>query len=185
VTSFSAEPSEPLVWSASELATLPWFERACVRFVTFVHAHRWAKAPFLVWVHTFTNWFAWMFVGRTIRVHHEERLDALRSERPVVVMANHLTFWDLYILSTLLYRRTGWWRDYYFPVRARFFYESPAGFLLNWIFAGFTMFPPFFQSDAVRRLDVEALRILDRVAGRRRALVGFKPQGTRNNNRDP
>lgn len=176
---------EPLAWSRTELAARSWFERASVRAVTYVHAHGWAKAPFLAWVHTFTNWFAWRFVGRVIRLEHAERLAAIASERPVVVMANHLTFWDLYILSALLYRRTGVWRDYYFPVRARFFYENPAGFLLNVLFAGLTMFPPFFQSDGARRLDVEALRILDRVAGRRRALVGFHPEGTRNKSGDP
>lgn len=176
---------EPLAWSKSELESRSWFERFCVRAVTFVHARGWAKAPFLVWVHTFTNAFVWRFVGRVIRVEHAERLAAIASERPVVVMANHLTFWDLYILSALLYRRTGVWRDYYFPVRARFFYDNPAGFLLNVLFAGMTMFPPFFQSDGARRLDVEALRILDRVAGRRRALVGFHPEGTRNKSGDP
>ncbi|MBK7972774.1 MAG: 1-acyl-sn-glycerol-3-phosphate acyltransferase [Deltaproteobacteria bacterium] len=176
---------EPLAWSRAELESRSWFERTSVRAVTFVHARAWAKAPFLVWVHTFTNWFAWRFVGRVLRVEHAERLGAIASERPVVVMANHLTFWDLYILSAVLYRRTGVWRDYYFPVRARFFYENPAGFLLNVLFAGLTMFPPFFQSDVARRLDVEALRILDRVAGRRRALVGFHPEGTRNKTGNP
>ncbi len=176
---------EPLAWSKSELEVRSGFERSCVRAVTYVHAHGWAKAPFLVWVHTFTNWFAWRFVGRVLRVEHAERLAAVGGDRPVVVMANHLTFWDLYILSAVLYRRTGVWRDYYFPVSARFFYESPAGFLLNVLFAGLTMFPPFFQSDGARRLDVEALRILDRVAGRRRALVGFHPEGTRNQSGDP
>ncbi len=184
-TTLAPPPADRLAWSPEELAERPWIERTVVRAVTSVHARRWAKAPFLVWVHTFTNWFAWRFVGRVLRVHHAERLGAIASDRPVVVMANHLTFWDLYILSAVLYRRTGVWRDYYFPVRARFFYESPFGFLLNALFAGLTMFPPFFQSDGARRLDVEALRILERVAGRRRALVGFHPEGTRNKSGNP
>ncbi len=177
--------ADRLAWSDAELRTRSFLERTVVRAVTFVHDHGWAKTPFLVWVHTFTNWFAWRFVGRVLEVHHTDRLNAIANERPVVVMANHLTFWDLYILSAVLYRRTGVWRDYYFPVRARFFYESPLGFLLNVVFAGLTMFPPFFQADGARRLDVEALRILDRVAGRRRALVGFHPEGTRNKTGDP
>ena len=75
------------------------------------------------------------------------------------------------------------WRSV--PVRSNFFYDTPAGFVVNGVMSFFAMYPPLFRDK--RRTALNALG-LDELAGLLRSgetLVGIHPEGRRNPGTDP
>jgi 1-acyl-sn-glycerol-3-phosphate acyltransferase len=118
------------------------------------------------------------------RIHHIERLSALLPDKSFVLVANHRSFFDLYVLTAALLR-WGMRQRIVFPVRANFFYDTPAGFLVNGAMSFFAMYPPLFRDK--KRAPLNALG-LHELAGLLRAgntLVGIHPEGRRNPGDDP
>ena len=116
-----------------------------------------------------------------LRVDGLEHLASVSPERPLLLAANHRSFYDMFVVSSLLLRRVpGPWRIY-FPVRGRYCYRSAAGALLNGAAAGWSMYPPFFREPGTHALDRVMLErlvgLLQRGPGH---VVGFHPEGTRN-----
>lgn len=132
------------------------------------------------WLYKWFNWFGWRFVGRVLHVTRPEILESMDPERPFIMLANHRTFWDLFALSIIQYRVNNQKRIPFFPVRATFFYENPFGLLLNFLFAGGSMYPPVFRDPKKRRLNVATVRIIAELAGAPKTFLGFHPEGTRN-----
>ncbi len=131
------------------------------------------------------RWIA-LLVEPLFEVHGLEHVLATSRDRPLLVVANHRTFFDLYVLSTLLFRRTPGWRSIHFPVRGRFFYQNPAGVAINLLVAQWAMYPPFFHTPSKRRFDQWALaELVDLCREGPGRLVGFHPEGTRNQAADP
>src|ERR687886_201628 len=62
------------------------------------------------------------------------------AERPVLLVSNHRTFFDMYVVSAELFRRTRGEKKLFFPVRGRFFYESPLGMLVNFLMGWWSMY---------------------------------------------
>ena len=77
----------------------------------------------------------------------------------------------------------------YFPVRAKFFYDSPIGWLVNLIMGWWSMYPPFFREEKEvkkREFDKFSLRRLIQICTEGRGhVIGFHPEGKRNLNEDP
>jgi 1-acyl-sn-glycerol-3-phosphate acyltransferase len=77
----------------------------------------------------------------------------------------------------------------FFPVRAKFFYTSPLGWLVNFVMGWFAMYPPFFreEKDAEKReFDKFSLRKLINLCSQGDShVIGFHPEGKRNLNVDP
>jgi len=101
------------------------------------------------------------------------------------LVANHRTFFDLFILGSLLIRHPRLKRRLNFPVRSNFFYEGPVGLVLGAVFTGGTMFPPFFRSAEKKGMNRLSLNILIDKLRKPGQLVGFHPEGTRNKTDDP
>lgn len=126
-------------------------------------------------------------VGPALRVHGLDRLQGTGTgERGMLLVANHRSFFDMFVVSSVLLRRVpGRWR-LYFPVRGRYCYRSFSGALLNGAAAGWSMYPPFFREPGTRALDrlmlARLIAILQRGPGH---VVGFHPEGTRNTSTDP
>ncbi len=125
-------------------------------------------------------------VGPALRVHGLERLEGATGDRALLLVANHRSFFDMFVVSSVLLRRVpGRWR-LYFPVRGRYCYRSASGALLNGMAAGWSMYPPFFREPGTRALD---RLMLDRLVGILQRgpghVVGFHPEGTRNTSLDP
>lgn len=121
-----------------------------------------------------------------LHVHGLEHLEGVTPERPLLIVANHRTMFDLFVVSTVLLRtRPAPWR-LFFPVRGRYCYRSARGVLVNAVIAGWSMYPPFFREPGTRRLDH---RMLERLVVLLREghghVVGFHPEGTRNRGADP
>ena len=121
-----------------------------------------------------------------LRVRGLEHIHGVSRERPLLLVANHRSYFDMYIVSSILFRRSRGWRALYFPVRGRFFYQSATGVFVNAICASGSMYPPFFRRPETRAFDQYSLRLLTALCREGRGhVIGFHPEGTRNKGPDP
>jgi len=187
---FAVEPEAEPEPTAEEWAALAPFERFAFRLTRRMNSARWKRLWTFcqhrlgaAWIHFATY--------NLVRVSGLEHVEAAARERPILLVANHRSFFDMYVVSTVLFRRTGWRKQLYFPVRGRFFYDSPAGPLVNFLMGWWSMYPPFFAGGEnplteKREFDKFSLRLLTHLcrvgAGN---VVGFHPEGTRNKSADP
>lgn len=126
-----------------------------------------------------------MFAGRVTAVRGLTHIEATDPARPVLLVANHRSWFDLPVVARALCVHTDRVRALHFPVRGRFFYQSVRGVLINAVASQFSMFPPFFMRGDTRDFDRWVLELLAAFchdgAGR---FVGFHPEGTRNTDAD-
>lgn len=133
----------------------------------------------------------WIYIAtyNLMTVRGLENFEKTDPERPVILVANHRSFFDMYTVSSVLFRRTKRPIELYFPVRAKFFYDNPLGWLVNLIMGWWAMYPPFFreQKEAGKRnFDKFSVRELVRLSSHGRGhLIGFHPEGKRNLSDDP
>ena len=110
---------------------------------------------------------------------------ALPEGTPFLLVSNHRTFFDFFVLSTALYQRGNVARRIYFPVRANFFYQTFPGLLLNAAIGAFAMFPPIFRERRKLGFNRFAIDQAAALLATKEAMVGVHPEGTRNNGPDP
>jgi 1-acyl-sn-glycerol-3-phosphate acyltransferase len=167
-----------------EIAVLSRMERIAFRFVHRMNRGRWKR--FWTWCQR-TIGAGWIHFAtyNLVRVYGLEHVEAISHERPLLLVANHRSFFDMYTVSTVLFRRTRWPKKLFFPVRGRFFYESPLGLLVNLLMGWFSMYPPIFAANEKRLFDKYSVRRLAQLchsgAGN---VIGFHPEGTRNQSPD-
>src|SRR6188474_296292 len=173
-----------------ELAVLSWFERFAFRHARRMNQGGWKRF--------------WTFCQRTLgagwihfatynlmQVYGLEHIAAAARERPILIVANHRSFFDMYTVSTVLFRNTTWRKQLFFPVRGRFFYQGPLGMFVNLVMGWWSMYPPFFATGdkpipEKRAFDKYSFRLLTELcregAGN---VIGFHPEGTRNRGWNP
>jgi 1-acyl-sn-glycerol-3-phosphate acyltransferase len=160
------------------------FERLAFRLMRFWNLGA-GKGAALVWQRLVITPLVGYFVGRRLRVHGLERLADVPPDAAILLVSNHRTFFDLWVLGRVLQSDARLRRRPSFPVRANFFYESPLGLLICMIVSGGTMFPPFFRSAEKMPFNKASLALLIDKLRRPGHLVGFHPEGTRNRSDDP
>ena len=177
-------PLEPL---ADELAVLSAFERFSFRWVQRMNRGSWKRF--------------WTFCQRTLgagwihlatynlmQVYGLEHVHAAARERPILIVANHRSFFDMYTVSTTLFRNTSWRKQLFFPVRGRFFYQGPLGLFVNLVMGWWSMYPPFFATGdkpipEKREFDKYSFRLLTELCRTGPGnVIGFHPEGKRNRN---
>ncbi len=167
------------------LDALSPFERAAVRLARRANRPPWVRLCALLQRQVGARWIGWC-VDRLLHVEGLDHVAATDRSRPLLLVANHRSFFDLFVAMSVLYRRVPGWTGALFPVRGRYYYQRLGGVLLNACVANWAMYPPFFHDPARRRFDAWALEELVELchegAGR---LVGFHPEGTRNRDADP
>ena len=182
--------SSALVPTAAELGVLSPFERFAFGLTWRMNRGRWKRFWTFCqrilgagWIHVSTY--------NLMRVTGLEHVESVSHERPLLLVANHRSFFDMYVVSTVLFRMTRWRKQLFFPVRGRFFYDTAGGLLLNFLMGWWSMFPPFFAGGEnplieKREFDKFSMRLLTQLcregAGN---VVGFHPEGTRNKAADP
>jgi 1-acyl-sn-glycerol-3-phosphate acyltransferase len=118
-----------------------------------------------------------------------ENIEKATPEKPLLLVANHRSFFDMYTVSSVIFRQTKRPINLYFPVRAKFFYTSPLGWLVNLVMGWFSMYPPFFREEkeaGKREFDKFSLRKLIQIASvGYGTIIGFHPEGKRNLNENP
>nr|MBA2495014.1 1-acyl-sn-glycerol-3-phosphate acyltransferase [Acidobacteriota bacterium] len=133
----------------------------------------------------------WIYLAtyNLINVFGLENIENTSSEKPLLLVANHRSFFDMYTVSSVLFRRTKRPIKLFFPVRAKFFYDSPLGWFVNFVMGWFSMFPPFFREEREvkkREFDKYSLRCLIQLSSEGRGhIIGFHPEGKRNLNDNP
>ena len=176
--------------TSEELSVLSGFERISFRLVRRMNVGNWKR--FWTWCQkTFGAGWIHLSTYNIMNVYGLENVEAASHERPLLLVANHRSFFDMYTVSTVLFRNTKWRKQLFFPVRGRFFYQSPLGLFVNLVMGWWSMYPPFFAAGdrpipEKRTFDKYSFRVLTELArvgpGN---VIGFHPEGTRNKGDDP
>jgi 1-acyl-sn-glycerol-3-phosphate acyltransferase len=118
-----------------------------------------------------------------------ENFEKASIEKPLLLVANHRSFFDMYTVSSVIFRQTSRPIVLFFPVRAKFFYTTPIGWLVNLIMGWWAMYPPFFREEkevGKREFDKFSLRKVIQLASEGRGhVIGFHPEGKRNLSDNP
>ena len=125
-------------------------------------------------------------VRRYTVVHGLEHMESADHERPILLIPNHRSYFDLYVSGSIFVMQLPWVRRIYFPVRGRYYYQSLGGMLVNGTAGFWSMFPPLFATarhQAFDKYSVELLASLCREGAG--TLVGIHPEGGRNTDPDP
>jgi 1-acyl-sn-glycerol-3-phosphate acyltransferase len=176
--------------AAEEFAVLSRFEQSAFRFIRRMNRGHWKR--FWTWCQSVFG-AGWIHLAtyNLMEVYGLEHIHATSRERPILLAANHRSFFDMYTVSTVLFRKTSWRKQLFFPVRGRFFYDSVLGLFVNLAMGWWSMYPPFFASGEnpileKRAFDKYSFRLLTELcrngAGN---IIGFHPEGTRNKGADP
>jgi 1-acyl-sn-glycerol-3-phosphate acyltransferase len=129
------------------------------------------------------GWIHWC--TRNLRhVHGYDRLPALDSGQSYILVANHRSFFDLYVVFGDLVHR-GLTHRIVFPVRSKFFYDNPLGLLVNGFMSFFAMYPPLFRDRKKALMNPLALEELAFLLRRGGMFAGIHPEGTRKRDDDP
>jgi 1-acyl-sn-glycerol-3-phosphate acyltransferase len=183
-SSFGLQPTE------EEFAVLSSFERLVYRFIHRMNHGVWKR--FWTWCQrVFGAGWIQLATYNLMKVYGLENIEAVSRERPILLVANHRSFFDMYVVSTTLFRHTRWRKQLFFPVRGRFFYDSVLGLLVNLVMGWWSMYPPFFASGEKpiiekRAFDKFSFRLLTELCRNGRGnVIGFHPEGTRNKGPDP
>jgi 1-acyl-sn-glycerol-3-phosphate acyltransferase len=173
-----------------EIAVLSPFERVAFRVVTRMNQGRWKR--FWTWCQkVFGAGWIHLATYNIMNVYGLEHIEAVSHERPILLVANHRSFFDMYTVSTVLFRNTKWRKQLFFPVRGRFFYQSPLGLFVNLVMGWWSMYPPFFVTGErpmpeKRAFDKYSMRLLAELCRSGPGnVIGFHPEGTRNKSDDP
>jgi 1-acyl-sn-glycerol-3-phosphate acyltransferase len=165
------------------LAKLRPIERA-----TFELADFWVRRMDLASaVHNslFMSAMLWAAGGRRIHAHGLENVTPFGKDARLLLVANHRSFFDFFVVMAALFWRTRVPRRILFPVRSTFFYDHPLGPLVNWSMAGMRMFPPVLRDKHRRDFNVYGVERTVSELGRPGTMVGMHPEGTRNKGPDP
>ena len=172
----------------AEMAVLNGSERFAVRLVRAMNSPAWKPLWTFMQRHIGSLWI-YLATYNLMNVHGLENFEAADETRPVLIVANHRSFFDLYTVSSVLFRRTRRPIKLYFPVRGKFFYDKPAGWFVNLVMGWWAMYPPFFREDGEgvkRNFDKFSLRrLIDLASDGPGTVIGFHPEGKRNLNPDP
>jgi len=129
--------------------------------------------------------FIWLLAARRLRVSGSEELQRLPADCSVVLVANHRSYFDFFLVVPVVRLRGHRWFRFYFPVRADFFYDHPVGVLVNMVGAAMSMFPPIFRRGEKRRLNRWSLLRCAELLARPGTGLGLHPEGTRSRGADP
>lgn len=113
-----------------------------------------------------------------------ERLPKFDPGKSYLVVSNHRSFFDLYVVTGYLVNR-GMPHRLVFPVRSKFFYDQRLGLFVNGVMSFFAMYPPVFRERSRAALNLASLDETVRLLRRGGTFVGLHPEGTRNQGDDP
>jgi 1-acyl-sn-glycerol-3-phosphate acyltransferase len=127
----------------------------------------------------------WAGIGRRVRLTGLEYLTELPRDHSVLLVANHRSFFDFFVVLVTLRIRGHVLRPAFFPVRGRFFYSHLAGVLINLVGSGMSMFPPMFRTGRKRAVNAWSFACCAEILARPRMILGVHPESTRGRGPDP
>jgi 1-acyl-sn-glycerol-3-phosphate acyltransferase len=137
------------------------------------------------WTAAVTGGLIWSCGGRRLHVVGLEHVLGFGKRNSLVVVANHRSFFDFFVISAVLYWRTQVSRRMFYPTRGTFFYDHPLGTAVNVAMSAGRMFPPILREKEKRAFNKYALeRCLDELE-HPGTVMCIHPEGTRNKGPDP
>jgi 1-acyl-sn-glycerol-3-phosphate acyltransferase len=165
-------------------ATLTRLERAQIRFIRASLRPGVLDRGIRVLQSSLGQWWIRTVTASLRHVHGVERLPKWDESGSVVCVANHRSFFDLYVTMAELVAN-GLPHRILFPVRSNFFYDHPLGPFVNGAMSFFAMYPPIFRDRKRAALNLASLDELAALLRRGGFFVGIHPEGTRNKGDDP
>lgn len=172
-----------LIPDRNELSVLSTVEQVGFRLTHRMNLGAWKRLMTFFQRHVGSLWI-YLATYNLMNVFGLENVEKADVDRPLVLVANHRSFFDMYTVSSVLFRRTKRPIELYFPVRGKFFYDNPVGWFVNFVMGWMSMYPPFFREAREarkREFDKYSMRRLVQLcsSGRGR-IIGFHPEGKRN-----
>ena len=181
-----AEAMEQLVRPTPEqLAPLSRFERLAFELADFVNSNPMTKSASGLFLRSVGMTWVYYCTRNLVHVLGLDNVRTLRPPRGLVLVSNHRSLFDQYVISCWLYRTTHLLQKIYFPVKAEFWYQRPAGLMLSLVMSGLSMYPPVFREQGKRDFNHYGVRRLVQLLEEHGAVVGVHPEGTRNKGADP
>src|SRR5687767_8504938 len=186
--SISAAPTDLLMPAVDEIGVLGPIERTGFWLSRRMNLGAWKR--FWTWCqrHIGSLWI-YLATYNLMNVFGIENLENTDPNKPVILAANHRSYFDMYTVSSVMFRRTKRPIKLFFPVRAKFFYDNPLGWFVNLLMGWWSMYPPFFREEGEgerRRFDKFSVRELIRISSSGPGhIIGFHPEGKRNLDEDP
>ena len=133
-----------------------------------------------IWISTFLRIVLFVTGGRRFQLQGQVNLDTLTEETSAILVANHRSFFDFFVISWATVTRSRLTRRILFPVRHEFFYDRWLGGFLNMVMTGMAMFPPIVRGKAHVRFNRFAIDRLVQELSSQPTFVGIHPEGKRN-----
>ena len=161
-------------------------ERFALRFGELANEDprgKWLQNQFLrgvsyVWVRA--------VIANRVLVEGLDDIMALRPDTGVMLVSNHRSFFDQYVMLLGCYMGpVPWSKRLFFPVRSNFFYDQPLGVVVNAAVAGGAMYPPIYRQSERRALNDDALDRMVDLVRQRGNVLGMHPEGTRGKGDNP
>ncbi len=175
--------AKPLVPTEGEIAVLGPLDRFGFRLTHLMNLG-FAKTLMTFFQRHIGSLWIYLATYNLMNVFGIENVENSDPDVPLVLVANHRSFFDMYTVSSVIFRRTKRDVKLFFPVRAKFFYDNPAGWLVNFVMGWFSMYPPFFREDREekkREFDKYSVRRLIQLCSEGHGhIIGFHPEGRRN-----
>jgi 1-acyl-sn-glycerol-3-phosphate acyltransferase len=167
-------------------AELTRFEKLAVEIARQTNERKLAKAMQTAWLRGVSYVWVRPAIGRRVLVEGLADLYDVKPDRGVLIVANHRSFFDQYVIMLACFgARIPWVERLYFPVRANFFYERPLGLFVNYFMSFGAMYPPIFRQRERRERNDESLEAAVRFLDEPGSVVGVHPEGTRGKGPDP
>jgi 1-acyl-sn-glycerol-3-phosphate acyltransferase len=165
-------------------SSLSRLERAQIRFVRASLRPGVLDRSIRILQRTAGQWWIRTAIAKLRHVHGFERLPPWDPTSSLVLVANHRSFFDLYVTAAELVAR-GLPQRILFPVRSTFFYDHPLGPVVNGVMSFFAMYPPIFREKRRAALNLAGLDEVAALLRRGGFFVGVHPEGTRKKDDDP
>ncbi len=173
----------PLLPKPEEIAVIGTTERIGFWLTHHMNLGRWKRFWGFCQRHFGSLWIK-ICTYNLMNVFGIENFENSDPERPLLLVANHRSFFDMYCVSSVIFRQTKRPIKLYFPVRAKFFYDNPIGWFVNLGMGWWSMYPPFFREAKEankREFDKYSLKRLIQICSQGYGhVIGFHPEGKRN-----
>ena len=163
---------------------LSFMERLIVRFVRGTFRRGLVDSTIRALQHSIGSSWIHHCTKHLRHMHGLSRLPVLEMRQSYILVSNHRSFFDLYVVFGDLVRR-GLLHRIVFPVRSSFFYDNPLGLFVNGVMSFFAMYPPLFRERKKLILNPTSLDELSWLLRRGGMFAGIHPEGTRKKDDDP